>query len=151
MPRYTELEEKNLALAKRAWSYYEKSAAERTHSDYQPFYDLLADDVVFRVACAPGTPVWGQEFRGKEAVMGMNANSDPVTIEGYMEVTKPLQWFVDGNRVLKLGGERYRVRNRAGEIVTILMDFVHVADFRDGKIVSITAIEDLSEWNAAFR
>jgi ketosteroid isomerase-like protein len=147
----TQQEEKYLQLAKKAWSYYDKEASERDYTDYEPFNDLLHDDVVFKVACSPKTPVWNTEWRGKEAVMGMNANADPVTIVGYFELLEPIDWFVKGTRVVKIGKGRWQLQNKDGDIVTIDNDFAHVVDFKDEKIIRILAIEDLSEWNLAFR
>ena len=79
------------------------------------------------------------EVRGKQAVIGYFANAAE-TLEFDIFV-RPLEYFGDGNRVVQIGGETFRVKE-TGE--THQVDWAWVFDVEDGRITRILAIQDLS-------
>jgi ethanolamine utilization protein EutQ len=105
---------------------------ERGESEsFQPFFDALADDVVFK------TPVG--ELRGKQAVVDYFVGAGE-TME-FRPFDAPLEYFRDGDRVVIVGDETFRVK-RTG--ATHHADWAWIYDVRDGLITRIKAIEDLS-------
>jgi ethanolamine utilization protein EutQ len=99
--------------------------------DFQPFYDAFADDIVLTTAVG--------EVRGKHAVIGYFAQA-AVTMEFDIFV-RPLEYFGDGNRVVQVGGETFRVKETGK---THVADWAWVYDIQDRRITRILGIEDLS-------
>jgi ethanolamine utilization protein EutQ len=97
----------------------------------QRFDDALAEDVVLT------TPVG--EARGKRAVIGYFAKTSE-TLE-FDIFLRPLEYFGDGNRVVQLGDEIFRVKETGA---THRADWAWVFDVEDGRITRILAIQDLS-------
>jgi ketosteroid isomerase-like protein len=54
---------------------------------------------------------------------------------------RPLEYYGDGNRVVQLGGETFRVKATGA---THEADWVWVFDVEEGRITRILAIQDLS-------
>ena len=100
-------------------------------NDLQRFVDALAENVVLT------TPVG--EARGKQAVIGYFANA-AATLEFDIFV-RPLEYFGDGNRVVQLGGEVFRVKETGARHEA---DWAWVFDVEDGRITRILAIQDLA-------
>jgi ethanolamine utilization protein EutQ len=100
-------------------------------TDFQAFFDALADDVVFEL------PVG--ELRGRRAVIDY-FTSAAATME-FHPFEKPLEYFGDGDRVVVVGDELFKVK-RTG--VTHQAEWAWVYDVPDGQITRIVAIEDLS-------
>jgi ethanolamine utilization protein EutQ len=99
--------------------------------DLGPFFDALADDVVFTL------PVG--ELRGKDEVAGyFTAGSDAMEFHPF---DRPLEYYGEGERVVVLGDERFRDR-RTG--ATHHAEWAWVFDVHDGLITRIVAIQDLS-------
>jgi ethanolamine utilization protein EutQ len=99
--------------------------------DFQPFYDAFAEDIVFTTSMG--------EVRGKQAAIGYFKHAS-TTMEFDIFV-RPLEYFGDGNRVVQVGRETFRVKE-TGE--THEADWAWVYDIEDGRITRILGIEDLS-------
>jgi ethanolamine utilization protein EutQ len=99
--------------------------------DFQPFFDALADDVVFKLSVG--------ELRGKQAVIDYFANAG-ATME-FEPFEKPLEYYGAGDRVVILGDETFRVRETG---VTHRAEWVWVVDVHGGLITRIVAIQDLT-------
>jgi uncharacterized protein len=99
--------------------------------DFQPFFDALADDVVFKVSVG--------EVRGKQAVIDYFINASE-TME-FHPFERPLEYYGDGHRVVILGDETFRVRDTGD---THRAEWAWVCDVHDGRITRILAIQDLS-------
>lgn len=144
-----------VTLAKQAWlgSITEVQAVKRTgneatvgnYGDYSPLYDLLADDVVWKVTCPEDTMRYGPELRGKHAVIDLFM-SEPEVIEE-VDWERPLEFIGRGDRVVAVGTETYKFRKTGVRLrdrkVAIVMTF------RDDLIARILIITNLAEWNDA--
>jgi ethanolamine utilization protein EutQ len=105
---------------------------ERGESDsFQAFFDALADDAVLKLSVG--------ELRGKRAVVDYFANA-PATLE-FSPFEKPLEYFGDGDRVVIVGDETFRVKQTG---VTHRAEWAWVVDVHDGLITRILGIQDLS-------
>lgn len=121
----------NVTVAKTACSHLDKKMSERVLSDYQPFFDSLADDVVLTHTSPDGSG----EVRGKQAVIEsitdtFSTSSSPEVIED-IQLERPLE-FIGDDRVVVLWAECTRNKNTGltsnGKEVAVVMDF------RDGLI-----------------
>jgi ethanolamine utilization protein EutQ len=102
----------------------------RGESDLGPFFDALADDVEFR------TPVG--TVHGRQAVIDyFEADAAALEVDPFV---RPLEYYADGNRVVVLGDETFRVRQSGA---THRAEWAWVHDVRDGLITRITAIQHL--------
>jgi ethanolamine utilization protein EutQ len=99
--------------------------------DFQPFYDAFDEHVVLTTSVG--------EVRGKPAVMGYFSKAAE-TMEFDIFV-RPLRYFGDGNRVVQVGRETFRVKETGK---THEADWAWVYDVEDGRITRILGIEDLS-------
>jgi ethanolamine utilization protein EutQ len=117
----------NVALMRRIWGPLERGESH----DFGPFFDLLSDDVVFEL------PVG--ELHGKSSVIDYFAHASE-TLE-FQPFEKPLQYYGDGERVVILGDETFRVKESGA---SHRAEWAWVVDVRDGRIVRIAAIQDLS-------
>jgi ethanolamine utilization protein EutQ len=99
--------------------------------DFQPFYDAFAEDIVFTTSMG--------EVRGKAAAIGYFKHAS-VTME-YDIFVRPLRYFGNGNRVVQVGREIFRVKETGK---THEADWAWVYDVEDGRITRILGIEDLS-------
>jgi ethanolamine utilization protein EutQ len=99
--------------------------------DFQPFYDAFAEDIVLTTSMG--------EVRGKQAVIGYFKQAS-ATMEFDIFV-RPLEYFGDGNRVVQVGRETFRVKETGK---THEADWAWVYDIEDGRIARILGIEDLS-------
>lgn len=138
----------NIALAKTAWSWLEKSDADRDMTDLEPYFDLLSDDVVLKVDSPEDTHIYGSEIRGKKAVMDMYEEAFTKLIKDN-NLERPLEFVGSGERVVVLGSERYTIRKNG--VVARNKEFAIVMDFSDGKIVGIRQVGDMSEYVLAHR
>lgn len=136
------------ALTKHAWSFAEIPTSKRTASDFQPFFDSLTEDVVWRFDCPKDTPILGPDLCGKQAVREFLTVGDPEYLEdAWLE--GQLDFFGDGNRVVVVGRESYTPRVSG---VTIHdKGFAMIHDFRHGLISRILWIGDVSEFVAAYK
>jgi ethanolamine utilization protein EutQ len=98
---------------------------------FQRFQDALGEEVVLT------TPVG--EVRGKQAVIGYFTNA-AATLEFDIFV-RPLEYFGDGNRVVQVGGEVFRVKETGARHES---EWAWVFDVEEGRITRILAIQDLS-------
>lgn len=143
----------NIAVAKKALTHLTKRLEEQqrgvskyTPFEYEPWFNCLADEVVMKVPCPSGTPVFESEFHGKQAVIDLFTMGDPVE---NLEMNRPLEYFGNGDRVVVLGAETYTLKKQG---VTIgPLEFAMVLDFRDGLITRYLHIEDMSEYVEATR
>lgn len=141
----------NIALAKKAWSHFTDKKAPRDPSDYQPFFDSLADDVVWKVTCPEETPIFGGERHGKHSVMSLFTDEDPFVIEDN-ELERTPEFLSNGNRVVMLFAERYSIKKDGTVVASVRnKECAFVMDFREGLISRILLITDLSEWNSVYR
>jgi ketosteroid isomerase-like protein len=79
------------------------------------------------------------EARGKRAVIGYFAHG-AATLE-FDPFVRPLEYFAEGNRVVQLGEEIFRVKATGA---THRAEWAWVFDVHDGRITRILAIEDLT-------
>lgn len=138
----------NIALAKTAWSWLETDDSERDMSDLAPYFDLLSEDVVLKVDSPEDTHVYGSEIRGKQAVMDMYEEAFSKLIKDN-NLERPLEFVGSGDRVVVLGSERYTIRKTG--VVARNKEFAIVMDFREGKIVGIRQVGDMSEYVQAYK
>lgn len=145
-----------IALAKQAWlgSVTEAEAVKRTgidsrvgnYGDYSPLFELLADDVVWKVTCPDDTVRYGPELRGKQSVIDLFL-SEPDFIE-QVDWVRPLEFTASGSRVVAVGTETYRLKRTRVRLqdrkVAIVMTF------RGDFIARILIITNLAEWNDAY-
>jgi uncharacterized protein len=119
--------EDNVTLMRRVWGPFERGESD----DFGPFFDLLADDVMFKL------PVG--ELRGKAALIDYFANAS--TALEFNPFEKPLEYYGDGDRVVILGDETFRVKESGA---AHRAEWAWVIDVHDGRITRIAAIQDLS-------
>jgi ketosteroid isomerase-like protein/uncharacterized cupin superfamily protein len=117
----------NVALMRRIWGPLERGESD----DFGPFFDALADDVVFEL------PVG--ELRGKAALIDYFAHSSAL-LEANPFV-RPLEYIANGDRVVILGDETFRAKENGA---SHRAEWAWVHDIRDGRIARIVAIQDLS-------
>lgn len=132
------MENGNIALARKA--------CEHESGDYHAFLDIAADDIVCRFTIPDGAPVSG-EFRGKQAVVDLFTKTNLEVVRD-VRVTKPLEYFASGDRVVAIGEETYLVVKTG---LTAARDVAIVLDFREGLITSVLVIEDCSAITDAYR
>jgi ketosteroid isomerase-like protein len=99
--------------------------------DFQPFFDALAEDVVFKVSVG--------EVRGRQAVVDYFINASAMM--EFHPFERTLEYYGDGDRVVILGDETFKVRETG---VTHQAEWAWVCDVHDGLITRILAIQDLS-------
>jgi ethanolamine utilization protein EutQ len=99
--------------------------------DFRPFYDAFAENIVLTTSAG--------EVRGKEAVISYFSEA-AATME-YDIFVRPLEYFAEGNRVVQVGGETFRVK-ATGK--THEADWAWLYDVEDGRITRIVGIQDLS-------
>lgn len=117
----------NVALLRSVFGPLERGESR----DIQPFFDLFADDVVFKTAAG--------QARGKEAVLRYFANA-AAALE-FNQFVKPLEYYGEGNRVVMLGYETVTVKETGA---THEGEYAFVFDLRDGVITRAVNIQDLS-------
>jgi len=117
----------NVSLMKRIWGPLERGESD----DYQPFFDALADEVVLKTSVG--------EVRGKKELIDYFVNASTTT--EFHPFEKPLEYYGDGDRVVILGDETFKVRESG---VTHRAEWAWVVDLHDGLITRILAIQDLS-------
>lgn len=135
----------NIELARRAWGHADKISTDRQIGDYNPLLEAVSEDVVFKYAIQDGTPISG-EFRGKRALSDFFTSTvTEVAEDGH--VNGPVQFIGDGDRVVMLGTESYKIK-KDGDIVASVSgrEFAIVMDFQHGLITRILEIKDLSEF-----
>lgn len=129
-----------------------KKNVERTRSIFeemarsgsiQPLLDALADDASYKLSLPVGTPLSG-EFRGRDAISAYFAR-----LEEVLDVLEVNTWdFVgNGDQVIVLGDEQFIVKKTGKQCSS---EFAFVLEFRDGLIVRVRVIEDLSGVVEAF-
>jgi ethanolamine utilization protein EutQ len=99
--------------------------------DFQPFYDAFAEDIVLTTSMG--------EARGKQAVIAYF--SEAAATMDFDIFVRPLEYVGDGNRVVQLGRETFRVKE-SGK--THEADWAWVYHVEDGRITRILGIQDLS-------
>ncbi len=117
----------NVALMQSIWGPLERGESH----DYEPFFDALADDVVFKTEVG--------EVRGKQAFIGYLATAS-VTME-FDIFEKPLEYYGDGDRVVILGDESFKVKDTGA---THRAEWAWVVDVHDGLITRILHHQDLA-------
>lgn len=117
----------NVALLRRIWDPVERGES----YDVEPFFDALADDVVFTLSVG--------QLHGKKSVIAYFANAAE-TIEFNPFVT-PVQYVRHGDQVIMLGEETFTVKQTGA---THRATWVWVHHFKDGKITRIESVQDLS-------
>jgi ethanolamine utilization protein EutQ len=120
-------ERENLALLRRIWD-----PIERGDSAYDPFFDALAEDVVFELPIG--------ELRGRESVIAyFTTGGDAMEFNPFVE---PLEYYAAGDRVVQLGDETFRVKETG---VTHRARWAWVFEIHGGRITRIVAIQHLGE------
>lgn len=125
----------NVALAKRSCSHLKKSISERELSDYHPFFDSLAEGVVFEYV----SPNDSREFRGKQAVVeyvkGLFTTLTSPELEEDVQLEKSLEYLAKGDRVVVLWVEC--TKNRKTGVISNSKEVAVIMDFRDGLITRL--------------
>lgn len=119
--------EDNVALLRRIWDPIERGESQ----DVEPFFDALADDVVFTLSVG--------ELHGKQAVIAYFAKASALL--EFNPFVVPVQYFGDGDRALMLGEEAFTLKKTGA---THHAAWVWVHDFQDGSITRILSVQDLS-------
>ncbi|PWV74747.1 Ketosteroid isomerase-related protein [Prauserella marina] len=136
----------NLALARRALSHLDTKFSRRESNILQPLFDSFSEDAVFWVPCEPNTPRYGEPARGKQQIIDLFM-SDPDFFEG-VDIERPVEFIGDGDRIVATFALRYTIRRTGasyrGKEVALIMDF------KDGQIVRMTEIQDMSAWSQAY-
>jgi ketosteroid isomerase-like protein len=117
----------NVALLQRIWGPIERGES----TDYQPFFDLLHDEVVLTTAAG--------ELRGRQAVIHYFTHAGELL--EFRPFERPQEYFGNGDRVVIVGEETFRVKATG---VTARGPWAWVHDLRDGLITRIEAIQDLA-------
>jgi ethanolamine utilization protein EutQ len=117
----------NVALLEGIWGPVERGES----TDLQPFFDHLDDDVVFWTSVG--------ELRGKQAVIHYFTHAGKLL--EFRPFERPQEYFGNGDRVVIVGEETFRVRATG---VTTRTPWAWVHTLQDGMITRIEAIEDLS-------
>jgi ethanolamine utilization protein EutQ len=100
-------------------------------NDFQPFYDAFAEDIVLTTAAG--------EVRGKAAVIGyFSKAAETMEFDIFL---RPLEYFGQGDRVVQVGRELFRVKETGK---THEADWAWVYDVEERRITRILGIEDLS-------
>lgn len=117
----------SVALLQSVWGPLERGESH----DFQPFFDLLAEDAVFKNGAG--------EVHGKEAIVRFFAGTgDELDFNPFVT---PIEYYGAGDRVLQLGYETLTVKETG---VTHEGEWVFVYDLRDGLITRLVNIQDLS-------
>jgi ethanolamine utilization protein EutQ len=120
-------ERENLAMMRRIWD-----PIERGESRYEPFFDALAEDVVFELPIG--------ELRGRESVVAyFTDGGEAMEFNPFIE---PLEYYAAGDRVVQVGNETFRVKETG---VTHRARWAWVFEIHDGQITRIVAIQHLGE------
>jgi ethanolamine utilization protein EutQ len=117
----------NVALMQSIWGPLEQGESH----DLGPFFDALADDVVFKTAVG--------EVRGKQALIGYLATASVAMEFNIFE--KPFEYYGDGDRVVILGDESFKVKDTGA---THRAEWAWVVDVHDGLITRILHHQDLA-------
>lgn len=143
------LSESNIAAMRAAFAFLEKDPDERRREDYQFFFELLDDEVIYTLEVPRGMPIYGAGFHGISSIRDLLMRSDPEMI-GKLgpEMAAPLEYFGRGDRVVVLGAENYKLVRTGREVEG--KRFAIVVDFRDGRIVRMHQFADLSHIAAAY-
>jgi ketosteroid isomerase-like protein len=131
----------SIAWMRSIWGPLERGES----ADLQPFFDALADDVVFKMTIPAGTPI-SPEVRGKQAVVDHLTNLGRIAEFRLFE--RPLEYFGSGERVVILGQASFVIKKNG---VTARGEYADVVDFRDGLIARFLVIQDLSAIVDAYR
>lgn len=123
----------NVTLMQNIWGPLERGESH----DFGPFFDTLADEVVFRTSVG--------ELRGKQALV--DYLTAPATIE-FNPFEKPFEYYGDGDRVVILGDETFKVKDTG---LTHRAEWAWVVDVHDGLITRILHHQDLSGVAGAVR
>ncbi|MGH8984938.1 MAG: nuclear transport factor 2 family protein [Acidimicrobiia bacterium] len=118
----------SIALLQSIWGPLERGESD----DSQPFFDALAEDVVFTLSVG--------EVRGKQAVIDYFVNAS-ATME-FNPFVRPLEYYGDGDRVVILGDEIFRVKESGA---THRAEWAWVVDVHDGRITRILGMQDLAD------
>jgi ketosteroid isomerase-like protein len=113
-------------------------------SEFEPLFNYLSDDVVFKVTIPPGTPISG-EFRGKQAVIDYFTSIGDIAT---FRQERPLEFFIRGERIVVLGDDSFTIKKSGG---TARSEYALVFDIRDGLITRFLIIQDLSAFVDAYR
>jgi ketosteroid isomerase-like protein/quercetin dioxygenase-like cupin family protein len=117
----------NVALMQHIWGPIERGESD----DLTPFFDALADDVVFELPLG--------ELHGKQAVIDYFAHASDALEPHPFEI--PIEYFDDGDRVVMLSDETFKVKATGA---THRARWAWVTHVEDGLITRIVHIQDLS-------
>ncbi|PXY28646.1 nuclear transport factor 2 family protein [Prauserella flavalba] len=122
-------------LARKALSHLDTKITERSLEDYRPFFDLLAEGVVFEYASpgASGSTCSKQELVDYVTDL-FESLSDPMLAEE-IRLTRSLEYFAQGDRVVVLWSER-SVDKKSGDSGPD-KEAVAIFDFMGNEIVRL--------------
>ncbi|MEN3284531.1 MAG: hypothetical protein V7607_5671 [Solirubrobacteraceae bacterium] len=124
-----------VAVTQRTHAHLFKPVSDRVLSDYQPWFDSLADDVLLEYASPEGRG----EFRGKEAVIdyisGLFSSLSGDEVIEDVQLERDPEYVTKGERVVMLWREN--TRNKQTGATTPGKEVVLVMDYGDGKLQRI--------------
>lgn len=114
------------------------------------FFDMLADDVIFEVACPEDAPIYGRKIEGKKAAVRYFSSGSPEQISE-VSFERPLEYIADADseRVVVLGAESYTLKQLGERIGPC--EFAIILDLHKGLITRYFHIEDMSQFVQAFK
>ncbi|PXY24891.1 hypothetical protein BAY59_22795 [Prauserella coralliicola] len=95
-----------VGLARRALSHLEKPVTARAVDDYAPFFELLAEDVCFEHASPTAAGVLHGKQKLVDYVTSWFGELADARRQDDVEVSRPLEYFQSGDRVVVLWAER---------------------------------------------
>lgn len=124
----------NIALASKHLAYLNKPVSERELSDYQPFFDSLAEDADLHYTSPDGAGV----LEGKQTVVNHITNlftTLAADVDDDTELATPLEFFGNDNRVVVLWTEH--TRNKKTGATANAKEVAVVLDVRDSLVSRI--------------
>ncbi len=119
--------ETGLALMKEVWGPLERGESH----DFGPFFDALADDVVF------STPVG--EIRGKDTLVSYFGHvAETMEFDPFQ---RPFEYYTDGDKVVIAGGEIFTIKDTGR---THQADWTWIVTLDAGRVTRILHIQNLA-------
>jgi hypothetical protein len=105
---------------------------------WSSFLNMMDDNVTFSVTIPEGTPISGV-FKGKTKVVKYFDTILPSVASFFQN--KPMEFVIARNKVIVLGDDTYTIiKNKKSQRSPYAM----IIDLKDGKIINILIIQDLS-------
>lgn len=130
-----DVENQNVALARKATAHLATPVSERSLADYRTFFESLTEDVVFEYSSPDGAG----EIKGKDAFVdyvndSLSRLAGPDDKED-VELESPLEFIDDGDRVIVMWQESVKIRSSGA--IHASKEVVIVLYFLDGLIARL--------------